>query len=116
MGEILDVNRANIYDFKVNTLTGEPFDLSTLKGKSMRRAPRPVLRDEIELLDEIVNMDHNIDLCMDIMFVNKIPMLTTIDTTINFRGLVPIASQKHDDIVMSQKHPLDPPSKAELDR
>lgn len=35
MGETLDVNRANIYNFKVNTLTGEPFDLATLKGKKV---------------------------------------------------------------------------------
>lgn len=43
--------------------------MSTLKGKSIRQAPRPVIRDEIELPDEITNMDHNLDLCMDIMFI-----------------------------------------------
>ena len=69
--------------------------MSTLKGKSTRQAPRPVIRDEIELPDEINNMDHNLDLCMDIMFINELPMLTTIDRTIRFRGLVPLESRTH---------------------
>ena len=71
--------------------------LSTLKGKSTRRSPRPVIRDEIELPDEIKNMNHDLDLCMDIMFVNELPMLTTIDKTIRFRGLVPLESRTHEE-------------------
>ena len=38
---------------------------------------------------------------MDIMFVNEIPMLTTIDTTIKFRGLVPMNSRTHSEIYQS---------------
>ena len=33
---------------------------------------------------------HRLNLCIDAMYVNKIPMLTTIDETIKYRGLVPM--------------------------
>ena len=72
--------------------------MSTLKGKTTRSTPKPVKRDEIELPKEIKNIPKDLDLCMDIMFVNEFPMLTTIDRTIKFRGLVPLQTRTHDDI------------------
>ena len=72
--------------------------MSTLKGKTTRSTPKPVLRDEIDLPKEIKDINHELDLCMDIMFVNELPMLTTIDTTIKFCGLIPLQSRTHEEI------------------
>ena len=71
--------------------------LSTLKGKPTKQSPKPVIRDKIELPDDIVKLDHNLDLCIDTMFINEIPMLTTIDKTIRFRGLVPLENRTHEE-------------------
>ena len=56
--------------------------MSTLKGKTTCQTPKAVIRDEIELPDELKNMNHEVDLCIDVMYINESPFLTTIDKTI----------------------------------
>jgi hypothetical protein len=65
-------------------------DMSRLKGKSTRRKPKPVRSDLIEIPKEIIMKHHNIDLCMDVMYVNECGMLTATDQTIKLRSLVPM--------------------------
>ena len=69
--------------------------VSSLKGKSTRRAPKPVISDWIEIPKELILKHHEIELCMDTMFVNDVGMLTAIDRTIRFRSVVPIDSKKY---------------------
>ena len=68
--------------------------ISTLKGKSTRRTPKPVVVDEIEIPPELLSKHRQIELCMDTMFINSQPFLTAIDKTIRFRSLIPITSRK----------------------
>jgi hypothetical protein len=70
-------------------------DMLSLKGKLMRRKPKPVRSDLIEIPKEIITKHHNIDLCMDAMDVNECGMLTMIDRTIKFRSLVPMNTKQH---------------------
>jgi hypothetical protein len=70
-------------------------DMSSLKGKSTRRKPKPVRSDLIEISKEIITKQHDIDLCMDAMYVNECGMLTAIDRTIKFRSLVPMNTMPH---------------------
>jgi hypothetical protein len=42
-------------------------DMSSLKGKSTRRKPKPVRSHLIEIPKEIITKHHDIDLCMDTM-------------------------------------------------
>ena len=65
-------------------------DMSSLKGKSTRRKPKPVRKDLVEIPIEITEKHHDIELCMDTMFVNECGMLTAIDRSIRFRSVVPI--------------------------
>jgi hypothetical protein len=69
--------------------------MSSLKGKSTRRKPKPVRSDLIEIPNEIITKHHNIDLCMDAMYMNECGMLTAIDRTIMFRSLVPMNTKQH---------------------
>ena len=41
---------------------------------------------------------NNVTLCVDLMFVNGIVVLTSIDRSIRFRGLVPMKSKTKDEI------------------
>ena len=58
--------------------------MSSLKGKSMRRTPKPVRADVIEIPPELIEQYHLIKPCMDTMFINQEGMLTSIDCTVKF--------------------------------
>ena len=70
-------------------------DISTIKGKTVRKTPKVIVNDTIEIPKELVMKHHNIEICMDVMFINGQPMLTTIDKTIKFCAVVPIDSRVH---------------------
>ena len=70
-----DINNAN-------TIFGRNF--RTLKGKTVRRQPRPVVSDYMEIPEEIKQMNRDVELSADIMFVNEIPFLVTISRRIMF--------------------------------
>ncbi len=46
-------------------------DVSSLKGKSTRQKPKPVREDLIEIPKELISQHHNIELCMDTMYINE---------------------------------------------
>ena len=64
-------------------------DVPTLKGKSTRPKPRKVVDEEIEIPDEFVARNRNLELVMNIIFINKETILTTIDRSIMFKVCVP---------------------------
>ena len=68
-------------------------DIATLKGKSTRTKPELIVSDEIEVPEEIYTINRSVEPCIDIMFVNQMPMLTSIDTTVRFRALIPLKDQ-----------------------
>ena len=65
-------------------------DVATIKGKTVRRAPPPVINDIIELPKEFYANNQDLTLCIDTMFINKMPFLMGIDTSIRYRSVVPI--------------------------
>ena len=67
--------------------------ISTLKGKTTRQTPKPVVADEVMIPSELLMKHRQIELCMDTMFVNKQPFLTSIDKSVRFRSLVPLKSR-----------------------
>ena len=59
-------------------------DIGSLKGKTTRKKPNKV-RQMIETLPkELMNRYHEVTLCIDIMFVNKLPMLVSISRNVKF--------------------------------
>ena len=52
-------------------------DIGTLKGKTTRKFPLPMETDIIELPPEITEDRSSWELCMDVMFVNGMPFLTS---------------------------------------
>ena len=50
-----------------------------MKGKTMQLQPTLVKKDEIEIPSELIKKNQKIVLCIDIMFMNRMPMLTSID-------------------------------------
>jgi hypothetical protein len=70
-------------------------DMSSLKGISTRRKSTPVREDTIEIPEELITQNPEIELCIDIMYVNECGFMTTIDQTIRFRSAIPIENRTH---------------------
>jgi len=73
-------------------------DVGTLKGKTVRKKSPIVKNDLIEIPPEILEQHQDLVLEIDIMFVNGMPMLTSIVTTIKFRSLVPLKDQTAEEL------------------
>ena len=74
-------------------------DMATLKGKSTRKKPKPVLEDWIELPKEILEKHRRIELCIDVMYINGVGLMTAVDQTIKYRSVEYIES-KHASVYM----------------
>ena len=71
-------------------------DIGAMKGKNTRHRPTPVKDDLVEIPKELREQHANLTLCMDIMYVNGMPMLTAIDRSIKYRSLIPLDSRVAD--------------------
>ena len=60
-------------------------DIGALKGKTVQKTPIRVKEDLIEIPPEIKTKHKDLIFCMDIMYVNGMPMLTGIDRSLRFR-------------------------------
>jgi hypothetical protein len=62
-------------------------DVAVLKGK-MTQKKAPVVRDDVVEIPPELKIQTDLVLCMDVMQVNKIPMLTSIDKSFRYRSCV----------------------------
>jgi hypothetical protein len=72
-------------------------DMLSLRGKPARRKPTPVREDVIEIPEELILQNREIDLCIDIMYVNECGFMTTINQIIRFRSALPIENCTHEE-------------------
>jgi hypothetical protein len=54
-------------------------DMSSLRGKLTRCKTTPVREDAIKIPEELISQNREINLCIDIMYVNKCGFMTMID-------------------------------------
>jgi hypothetical protein len=67
-------------------------DIGTLKGTSTRHIPKPAKEDLAEIPPELLEEHQDLTYCMDMVYVNGMPIMTGIDQSIWCRGLVPLTS------------------------
>jgi hypothetical protein len=60
-------------------------DIGSLKGKTTRAKPKPVVDDFIEIPRELIAAQQDITLCIDGLKINGIPFLATISRNIMYR-------------------------------
>ena len=58
--------------------------VQALKGKTIRTKPSPVVSDYVTVPHAIFEENRNVTLSVDVMFVNRIPFLTSISRHIKF--------------------------------
>ncbi len=60
-------------------------DIGSLKGKTTRTKPPPVVKDYIEIPDELTRAHHEAELCIDTFYINKMPFFSTVTKRIMYR-------------------------------
>jgi hypothetical protein len=65
-------------------------NMLSLRGTSTRGKSTPVTEDGIEIPEELILQNREIDLCIDIIYVNECGFMTTINQTVQFRSALPI--------------------------
>jgi len=92
-GNMIKNNPVTIEDINIaEAIYGK--DVSSLQGKSTRRKPEVVRSDLIEIPKQLIERNQNIELCIDVMHVNKIPFLVSISKNIMFRTASALANLK----------------------
>ena len=69
-------------------------DVSTLKGRSTRPRPPQIMDNTIEIPEELLRNNEEIDLAIDLIFINQVILLTAIDQTTRYRSTVPLDSRE----------------------
>ncbi|CAJ1944663.1 unnamed protein product [Cylindrotheca closterium] len=75
--------------------------VSTIKGKQKRPTPKAVVDDWIEMPKELLKHNLNLDLCIDIMFINNVAFFVSIDKAIKFRFSTELKDRTKDAIYKS---------------
>jgi hypothetical protein len=78
-------------------------DLATLKGKTVRQTPPPVITDYVQIPQEILSLNRNVTLTIDIMFVKGLPFIVSISRKIKFNTVEYILVWKQPQLVSSIK-------------
>jgi hypothetical protein len=57
-------------------------DVASIKGKTTRKEPTPVIQNMVEIPPELKKAQQNVDLCYDTLFINGMAFLSTISKRI----------------------------------
>ena len=68
-------------------------DVGSVKGKTTRRKPGAVKEDQIKVPLELIAEPDNLIYCMDLLYVNGMPMLNGIDKSVWYRKVGPLKDQ-----------------------
>ncbi len=58
-------------------------DLATIRGMTVRRKPTRVVTVYVDIPCAIVDINKQVTLAVDVMFVNSVPFLVSVSRTIN---------------------------------
>jgi hypothetical protein len=79
-------------------------NLGSLKGKTVRRGGKHVPKGGVKVPRSIMEKHRDVTICVDIMFVNKIPFLVSISHNIKFGTIETIKNRQHKTILLGIKH------------
>jgi hypothetical protein len=60
-------------------------DVGTVKGKTTRRKPLPIINEHIEIPEELISVQEDITLAIDGITINSLKFLSTISRNIYYR-------------------------------
>ena len=81
-------------------------EVGSLQGKEVRRRPQRVVTPTTNIPDQIMSRYRRLILCIDIIFVNAIPLFMSISTTIKFGTSELLSSCKDRPKLLAIRHIL----------
>jgi hypothetical protein len=81
------------------TLFGD--DIASLRGKTVRTTPDPVMADYVEIPKIILDLNKDLTVAADIMFVNGMPFVTSISRNVKFTTIEYVTSRSKKNLVKS---------------
>jgi hypothetical protein len=63
-------------------------DLATIRGKTVRRRPKRVITDYVNIPRKLVEVNQQVTLAADVMFVDSVPFLVSVSCNINLITIV----------------------------
>ena len=81
-------------------------DIHSLKVKTTRTQPTQVITDYVKLPPSVLEKNKHVTLSIDIMYVNRIPFVTTISRNIKFTTVKAIQNRTKSQLVQSIKNVL----------
>jgi hypothetical protein len=76
-------------------------DNASLRGKTFRTTPDPVMADYVETPKEILDLNKDLTVAADIMFVNGMPFVTSISRKVKFTTIEYITTRSETNLVKS---------------
>ena len=73
-------------------------DVPTLKGKSVRSKSVPIKDERIELPEELQLRNKELELAIDILYIDRSLFLVSIDRSLKFRATVPLKDRESSEI------------------
>ena len=73
-------------------------DLGNLKGKTTHQKPMPMVTDQIAIPDQLYENRRSLEMCLDVMFVNKVPCLMTITRNLFCQTATFLQTRTHQDL------------------
>eukprot|EP00957_Ditylum_brightwellii_P061195 4643419-Ditylum_brightwellii.AAC.2 len=74
-------------------------DVRALKGKTTRRVPEPVISNYIHVPRELINLQQDVTIAADVMYINKIPFLTSVSRKIKFTTAQTLNNRKKSTLI-----------------
>ena len=59
-------------------------DVSSMKGKSVRRRPEAVVSHYVDIPEDILGMNAALEVSVEVMFVNKLAFLVSVSRRLKF--------------------------------
>ena len=81
-------------------------DIHSLKGKTTRTQPTRLVTDYVEIPPSVLKKNKHVTLSIGIMYVNRIPFVTTISRNIKFTTVEAIQNRTKAQLVQSIKNVL----------
>eukprot|EP00957_Ditylum_brightwellii_P165101 12569942-Ditylum_brightwellii.AAC.1 len=78
-------------------------DVGALKGKTIWKTPEPVRTDYIKVPRELINLHHEVTMAADILYINKIPFLTSVSRNIKFTMTQKVNNRKKSTLLTAIK-------------
>jgi hypothetical protein len=76
-------------------------DIASLRGKTVIATPDPVMADYVEIPKEILDLNKDLTVAADVMFLNGLPLVTSISRKVKFTTIEYVTTRSEPNLIKS---------------